>query len=319
VSGSRFDESSLEGLAWKFNSEASEGVGSVGDLERFTSFDLGALGEFLALCAAAKRGLLDRGASKQPVRLVLPSSRAGLQCLYRLMVFQFSVSTGGFLWGDNDHARAEIRASVASYANAGAVISGFKQITPPSKFSTTREAFHSQCQWMVRGTANEFSRALSALGYPQDEIQDFWIPNYEIMENIHWHSGSWGFCALAASMNGMTIFFGDVGRGIRTTLEHQKEEVIRRVREAYKDHDAQWSDLTAILGAFLPGVTSKPGESEGQGLDLSLRYVKENHGTLTCRSGTSRVRFKSTGFPLKFTGKFIPGVQITIFLPTRTT
>lgn len=305
-----FNRSALERTAAQFHADTINGIHPVADLTSYEFFELGPLGELLALCAATSRQIANRG-KQPPVKLKLPSSEIACDFLFKMQIFTFSVSTGHFIYRDNELGLQEQKQNAGGFKFQQHKWMSFRQIVLPGN-QLLRSNFESQCDQLIRELQTLFKQGMHVeLNYVKEELVDFWTPNYEAVENIYLHSGTWGFAGAQLTNNGMTIFYGDVGHGIKSTLEPHKNTLCEIL-------DRKWGHGTAILGAFKRGITSKPEDCQGQGLDIIKQFVQKHNGMISCRSGDARVDFKSRGNPLVWDKcMFIPGVQLSIFLPPK--
>ncbi|MEJ2203276.1 MAG: hypothetical protein P8170_04130, partial [Gemmatimonadota bacterium] len=82
----------------------------------------------------------------------------------------------------------------------------------------------------------------------------------------------------------------------------------------------RWSDSTALEAAFLHGLTRFPDSGRGQGIQQIRRQVQRWNGSITVRSGTSRIGqvpdWDDAPPLVEGLGAF-PGAQIGIVLPAR--
>jgi hypothetical protein len=302
------NHATLEGLASKCLREISKGLYPVIDLHEFSFFELGALGELLSFCGSVKAGKLVKSV-KRPVKLIPPESEVAQQFLYHQKIFQFSVSTGGFLLGDNDFAREEMQMNRERDRYHRHDWMAFKQIVMPAKLGSITIPFDSQCKQLLSEMYDLFDYIQQGTGgLAGEEMRtDFYTPTYEVTENIYKHSGSWGMVAAQATQRAIMLFYGDIGVGMAATLEMQKEFICNKLARP-------WNDATAILAGFHQGFTSSNGTSAGYGLDLVRRYAIRCHGSVSCRSGTARVDFLRDGTFRERIVTPIPGVQISVSL-----
>lgn len=271
-------------------------LGGVLDLTQWHHMSLAAMSKLLAFAITRAR---DRTVA--PLRLGL-SSQSLLRELYWMSFFSLAASDASaepILNGDELAAR-EREASAPSRQNMP-----YRRVAEAGQ---RRDEFYAHCGTFLTALQQVFENTLPLLGYTQVQIRTFYRPSKEIIENIHLHSGSWGFGGARVDTRGVEITYADVGMGIKASLTanpdyHQRYNVTGD------------SDEAAILHAFEWGTTGKQGEGRGTGLYEARAFAILHGGSLECRSGTARVVFGRTE-PRISTGLVnIPGVQITIFLP----
>jgi hypothetical protein len=162
---------------------------------------------------------------------------------------------------------------------------------------------------MIGDLIQTFQRALKEeLGYSPSDTSDFWQINSELLQNIHMHSGSWGYTVIQCTRHGATLSYGDLGVGFRSSLQNMAELVSNQAMRV-------WDDCTAIITGFERGVTGAPGRGFGLGLHRVREFASKKGGVIECRSGGGRVIFHATGEHSESEVPEMLGVQLNIHLP----
>ena len=307
-----FNGNIFETRAREWARDLKGGVTPTVDLRPYSHFDIAAVGEMLAFWIAAQEGKLGCGKCP-PAKIILPEDERAECFLLKIKPFQFASSRGDVFWGVHDLARYEqdVNAAENQTRHGYYPFMPFTHVVKRTIGEKRKEFFENQCSVLLNRLVVQFHDALEQhLGFDRISVGEFWQPNKELLENIYFHSDSWGYAVIQTSKSGVVIFYADVGIGILRALEPQKEIVIAKIGRP-------WSEATAIEGAFVRGITGQPGKSRGDGLDVVKNYVQQNKGNITCRSGAAKVSFEVNGKVHRSIVEHIPGVQIRIYLPTK--
>lgn len=280
------------------------------DLRRFGFFDIAALGWLFAFCSAARSGKL--GTRTEPVEIILPwDDDRAMAYVFRCGLFGLAAPGDVFSDGiylarrERDHNSTKSSYSRLPWMPLSRIAERRSDFDP-------RLSFENECQTFLNRIHTTFFTALiEQLGYSDEMACGFWVPNKEMFENIYIHSNSWGFAAIQCTKSGIVISFGDIGVGIRSTLDDFRDEICAEMNRS-------WSDETAVLAAFVEGRTRLPGASQGRGLPYVREYVEENDGVLELRSGNVKATFRANSKPVCTPVVWMPGVQTRIFLPPQT-
>jgi anti-sigma regulatory factor (Ser/Thr protein kinase) len=157
----------------------------------------------------------------------------------------------------------------------------------------------------------------SRLGYPSSAVVQFSVILSEVCQNIVEHAEAEGWVAAQAynwvrrlGRFVVVISVMDVGRGFRGSLTDQHSA-------RYGD---RWGDATALEAAFLHGLTRFPDSGRGQGIQQMRRQVQRWNGSISVRSGTTRISqvpsWDDAPPMVEHLAPF-PGAQIGIVLPAR--
>ncbi|MGK2860237.1 MAG: hypothetical protein ACSLFQ_23825 [Thermoanaerobaculia bacterium] len=152
------------------------------------------------------------------------------------------------------------------------------------------------------------------LQYRKPDAFDLATVISEVAQNTFDHnSQTCGFLALQAykprrGRRFVEIGIADFGAGLRATLERNPDA-------------AQWikSDTDAIAIATRLGMSQHQDATRGTGLHHLLRVAVRGGGSVHIRSGTGKIVYRgdrNQGY--RFTVPAMPGVQVVISVPTRT-
>jgi len=241
---------------------------------------------------------------RPPLQLRI-GSEALLNELFRMRFFRAAARDANIeaIFNADELARDE-RAAMA-YSNATRCMP-YEIVAERGQYA---DEFYARCGVFLRKLQNLFDATLPLLGYPADQIRTFYRPSKELIENIHLHSGSWGFGGARISNDGLEVSYADLGCGIRESLLRNPDYIRGRSPSSI-------SEAQAICDAFEWGVTGRHGEHRGTGLYEVRAFALQRGGALECRTGTSRVVFTSKRRVHSKSLTPIAGVQVTIFLPT---
>ncbi|MBI4557007.1 MAG: hypothetical protein HY706_05430 [Candidatus Hydrogenedentes bacterium] len=314
----RYNEPALttahaEYLIRRMSRELREGAIPHLDLSPFGHLDLGAIVNLLAFVFAASEGRLPYKRPVQPPTMDLPIDIEVRDFLFKMEFFhltQYSyVSHEEVIRGANVLAREEQAANSRRRLDGRYPFMPLREVVSKVSEYSSPADFESHCRKFISSLQNTFGVALeSHLNFQTELVEEFWLPNKEIVENIYMHSASWGLGAIQCSERGALICYMDIGQGMRTTLDNRKEQLVKLLGET-------WNDNLAIRGAFVRGVTSVCGSSRGIGLAKVRNYVSECGGNIECRSGSGKVVYSANGANKGWNVEWIPGVQIRIWLP----
>jgi|GEM_PF-5644055 len=273
------------------------------DLQRFESFTLSSLMLLLVFGAAAAERRLAVDRFSMP--LLIDPHGPGVQRLLRTHFFNIAVATltPSFV---NAQIYVDIVAKTTTPPESWQYpLMPFRVVVPGNQ---SQETFELECNGFVRTLDRTFARALKRLGFDDIQRQRFWEPNKELVENIHYHSGSWGLGALELTDDGVFICYADIGIGMKAALA--QHPLARRSR--------RFDDAAAIELAFKPGVTSLLGHSRGMGLHITKDFtVNAAGGQVQCRSGKAAVTFSARRTTVVRDLEYLPGVQMALYLPRR--
>lgn len=244
--------------------------------------------------------------------LLLPRHEGARQQLYRMRFLRLAAGVD---------SEAFVNASVVSREESPFVRSQkrfrdsgtypFMPFVRVVERGSTLDSFEVSCTHFIAELTKTFDAALvRRLGFSQVDRDRFWEPNKEIVENIHYHSRSWGFGAIHSSSTGVTFSYSDLGIGMAATLAptHPQLQTYAKTPRA---------DAQAVRLAFRPGISGTPGNSRGLGLSITRDVIRSAGGTLQCRSGSARITFLPSGSFRTEVVQWMPGVQLTMHLPVR--
>lgn len=136
-----------------------------------------------------------------------------------------------------------------------------------------------------------------------------WRVLSETLQNIPQHAGlgssrpGSGFAALQLYRDALEVAIGDIGVGVRTSLQQNR---------MYRN----CTDATAQLAVLLHGATRTGNPGRGNGFQATRQAVRSLRGTLVLRSGCTvtvcyKDTYRQTPCPT------FPGTQLRIRIPTR--
>ncbi len=155
------------------------------------------------------------------------------------------------------------------------------------------------------------------LGYAPTAVVQFSVVLSEVCQNIIEHANAPGWVAAQAynwqkrlGRHVLVMAVTDLGVGFRGSLQ--------------AEHSARfgdrWSDATALEAAFIHGLTRFPDSGRGQGIQQIRKQVRRWNGTISIRSGSSRIADVpewDDSPPLTEGMEPFPGSHIGIVLPER--
>ncbi|MEW5926627.1 MAG: hypothetical protein AB1941_04025 [Gemmatimonadota bacterium] len=319
----RFDSVAFEKLASSVLEDSRAGRKPLIDLTSATYTSLAGLSKLIALLYTLRRA--DPTTHRDSEALFRPpTSRTAWNFLLLSKFFSLAaldeVFVGANYIAQQEHQYLE---TLARKSTRGAVIPsasypsmGFRRILEGGNAKAV-EWFQSEMSGFIGEISTVFHTALSShLGYPPDEMRAILLLNSEIYSNIYFHSGSWGYAALQCDRRGLSIVYGDLGIGFKDALDSQCNMICERL-------ERPWNDVTAILGGFEFGITSrsKGRPISGMGLGTIRELVMERGGVIECRSGAGRVTFSADGSlggqVREYRVESLVGAQISVFLPIR--
>ena len=297
-----FDSQAFERLARQMfvdtDSDSDSDTLPVVDLRPFTFLTIGGLNKLIALLYTI---LWDSRRQLAPVPIRLPTEPAAMRFLHKMQFFTLLshddvIAKAHELARFDDHAMQSGRYPYLSFRRLLA------HEMSAADFTYTQHR-------MIEDLIQTFERALvDELGYSRSDTSDFWQLNSELLQNIHMHSGSWGYTVIQCTRHGATLSYGDLGVGFRASLQCIAERVTSR-------SNGIWDDCTAIITGFERGITGAPGRGFGLGLHRVREFASKKGGVIECRSGGGRVIFHPTGRLSQFAVPELVGVQLNIHLP----
>lgn len=275
------------------------------NLKNYEFIDLGALTYMLAFCCALRTNKIPEHYIDSPINIILPDNKKALNFVIKSNLFSFT-SIHDVFFDSLFYEKKEIKFARNFYPYMP-----FKRVVEKNDRYESDERYELVCNKFISSIQDKFRDVLSEhLGFPKTTVNNFWSPNIEIISNIYYHSNSWGVGTIQSTSKGVTICYADIGRGVKETLEPYRGKIM-----ASNNNLRSWNDGSAILGAFMQGITSQDGKSRGQGLYILKKYVFENKGYIEFRSGRAKVIFSPKRKTKGAFVDYIPGVQINIWLP----
>lgn len=149
----------------------------------------------------------------------------------------------------------------------------------------------------------------AAFGVSSAVADAAWRVLSETLQNIPQHAGlgsdrpGSGFAALQLYRDALEVAIGDIGVGVRASLQENR---------MYRNS----TDATAQLAVLLHGATRTGNPGRGNGFQITRQVVGNLRGTLVLQSGSTvtichRDTYRQTPCPT------FPGTQLRIRIPTR--